>query len=1253
MRDEHFILVEADDDETTAGLQVQLEHARRYLPEEFSTRLAELTEKGELPAAVLLGPGLSDPVAVARESFRIAPLVQIVFLAEGVREADLRRRLALAPRIGTNWSLAKPTSEALRTIEAAARSTRQRLHYRTTLDRVRMSLPAPPAADAVDYRRLVLSDRYLGSLLAHARDAIFTTDPDGTVRTWNRGAARVFGHSERDTIGRPINRLLRNGGETLCELIRDVAAGTPEASLELMIRSEDGKGIVVDVAVAPVREEQGGLLGISVIARDVTDRYRAELEVREQRERLRVTLASIGDGVITTDAHGRVDYLNPVAEALTGWATAEAQGLPLTTVFRIENEETRIEVENPALRALRDGVIVGLANHTVLIAKDGTERPIDDSAAPIRASDGSIHGAVLVFRDISERKAAEVAAAEQLQLMALRADVASVLASSRKTTDALKQCCEALVKHLDAAFARVWTLDAEGEFLELKASAGLYTHLDGPHGRIRVGEFKIGRIAANREPHLTNSVPDDSNISDRVWARQEGMVAFAGYPLLVEGRVLGVMALFARRPLSGTILSDLAPLAESLGQYLDRRRSEERLRYHLDLTQAITDNATTAIFMMDAQSRCTFMNPAAEAMTGYSFDEVGGGVLHDFIHHHRLDGRPYPMRECLIDRALPEGGEVRDHEDFFIRKNGEFFPVVCNARVLYENEVAIGTVIEVRDITEAKRSELAAQHRSEQLRRLAEAASQLNVAHDVESVTGLVTEAARAVIGAHQAVTSMTAERTWAQAITAVSLSETYNRWRTYDAVPNGSGIYSLVCKANTPMRMTQAELEAHPAWRNFGGDQHHPPMRGWLAAPLVGHDGGNIGLIQLSDKDDGGDFTEDDEAVLVQLARTASVAIENARLYGQLRDADRRKDEFLATLAHELRNPLAPIRMGLEVLRLSGDDPETVQEMLDTMEGQVRQMVRLIDDLLDVSRITRGKLTLRKVRVDLKDAAKTALDAVRPMIEQARHDLSVSFPSEPLLVNGDPARLSQILSNLLNNAAKYTPDGGRISLKAERQEGTAVISVQDTGLGIPNGMLEKVFEMFTQIDRTIEHSHGGLGIGLHLVQKLVAMHGGTIRAMSAGEGQGSTFVVQLPLAAASIHSSQNLNETDGNATVRKVLIADDNRDAADMLGRVLRVLGHEVRVTYDGQQAVEAAAEFQPDVVLLDIGMPRLDGYGAAREIRKQPRSDGMLLIALTGWGQEEDRRRSAEAGFDRHLVKPVEPSELQKILASPGPAG
>jgi signal transduction histidine kinase/DNA-binding response OmpR family regulator len=396
--------------------------------------------------------------------------------------------------------------------------------------------------------------------------------------------------------------------------------------------------------------------------------------------------------------------------------------------------------------------------------------------------------------------------------------------------------------------------------------------------------------------------------------------------------------------------------------------------------------------------------------------------------------------------------------------------------------------------------------------------------------------------------------------------------------------------------------------------------------------------------------FEAPDVALIHDLAARASIALDNALLVRDIQDNDRRKNEFLAMLAHELRNPLAPVRNAVEVLRLRTIGQAELNWARDLIGRQVAHLARLVDDLLDVSRITRGKINLHREEIEAGQVVTSAVETSRPLIEAHRHLLTVTMPPEVLRLEADPARLAQVLTNLLNNAAKYTPDGGRIGVSVERDQGEVVFRVRDTGAGIPREMLGKVFDLFTQMDHSLDRAQGGLGVGLTLVRSLVEMHGGTVQAHSEGPGRGSEFVVRLPLlAVGEPRNDADRGKHEAPASPCKVLVVDDNRDAADSLALLLRFDRHDVRIVHDGAAALETARLFVPDVVLLDIGLPGLDGYNVARRLREQPGTRDALLVAVSGYGGEEDRLRSRQAGFDHHLVKPIDLRDLQRVLPMP----
>ena len=640
-------------------------------------------------------------------------------------------------------------------------------------------------------------------------------------------------------------------------------------------------------------------------------RQRSTLDLLEgQRERLRVTLASIGDGVITTDTRGVITYINPEGEQLTGWTSSEAMGLPIGQVFHLTDEQTGERVDDPVERSLREGVTASLTQHSILRARDGKERPIDDSAAPIRGGHGQLLGCVLVFRDIRDRR--------------------------------------------------------------------------------RLEQETLDRLAAAR---FLASMVESSN---------DGIISIS---------------------LEGVILS---------------------------------------------------WNAAARRLFQYTEEETVDKHISIILPDDRAD-----EEEQFLKRLL-RGERVEHFETVRVRRDGKPIHVSLTlSPIVDESGTIVGVSKTARDITDRKEAE----------------------------------------------------ER-----------------------------IYSLLT---------------------------------------------------------------------------------------QLKTADRRKDEFLAMLAHELRGPLAPLHNMLELMKRSADDPQLLRAAHGTMERQLAQLVRLVDDLIEVSRITRDRIELRRERIDLALVIHQATETCDELARAAHHRVRLTLPAEPVIFDADPVRLAQVFGNILNNSCKYTPSGGEIRVTVERTADQATVTIADTGMGIPSDRLASIFGMFEQVDQTLGRSQGGLGIGLALVKRLVEMHGGTVEAFSEGEGLGSMFVVKLPLViAAEGDSFAPAARAPASFTPRTILVVDDNKDSAQSLAMLLRVTGHTVHTVQDGIQAVESAESLRPEVILLDIGLPRLSGHEACRRIRQAPWGRSMLVIAMTGWGQEDDRRKSQQAGFDHHMVKPADFVLLTKLL-------
>lgn len=677
---------------------------------------------------------------------------------------------------------------------------------------------------------------------------------------------------------------------------------------------------------------------------------------------------------------------------------------------------------------------------------------------------------------------------------------------------------------------------------------------------------------------------------------------------------------------------------------IDDGRQSQVLKLDTARLWDIVDAVPVLIAYLDHNYRYRFVNHMYESWFGMRREEILGKRVADLLGESGFEKRREHFDQCLAGQQVSfeawawKGDEKRHTSVRYIPDLGS-------------DGTAQGVFVLVTDTTAEKRAQtereqllLQEREAARRLRELADTSIKIAATQNVESVLQLVAEVARQLVGAHAAIATLVIDYGWDRATTMVSLSDKYAAFRHDSLNLRGARIYDLVCRENQAVRFSVEELAQHPAWRGVQDSQAHTqPLRGWLAAPLVSRDGRNLGLIQLTDKFEF-EFTDADEAIIVQLAQMASGVIESARLYDQLRDNDRRKDEFLAMLAHELRNPLVPIRSGLDLLSRG----QSTTDLVDLMRNQVHHMVRLVDDLLDVSRIMRGKVELRKEQLELNAIVRRAIESMKPLTSEHNHTLIEQLPSEPVWFYADSVRMTQVFVNLLTNAAKYTNPGGRIELTSAVDPEWVQLTVADNGIGISPQLLPRVFDLFAQADQTLARTPGGLGIGLTLVRSLVELHGGTVTAQSPGLGQGSTFTVRLPRAVPASSQTKSPKSTPAIADLR-VLVVDDNVAGVKIMGLLLKQLGAEfVESACSGEQAIEVARKFHPEVVLLDIGLPQMDGYEVARRLRKMPELAPLVLVALTGYGSEEDRRRAVEAGFDAHLVKPPSVEDLLQLLSS-----
>jgi PAS domain S-box-containing protein len=718
-----------------------------------------------------------------------------------------------------------------------------------------------------------------------------------------------------------------------------------------------------------------------------------------------------------------------------------------------------------------------------------------------------------------------------------------------------------------------------------------------------------GRVWTSARAVWIQDVVKDSNFPRAGVAAEAGVHGAIGFPVRVGDNVLGVVEFFTRDVAApdADLLATLSTVGNQLGQFIARKRVERAMVEEQRRTRAILDTALDAVIAMDHHGVITEFNPAAERAFGYRKDEAIGRELADLIIPPSL--RQQHRAGLSKHLATGEGPFLnRRVETRGYHADGHEFPIeVAIIRVSDDGPPTFTGF--VRDLTARKLAEDAVHSSEERFRTLAASNSALTLYEQDRDLRY------RWVFPQHPEFPD-------------------HNIGKTDDELlPPGEGQRLTALKRRV--------LETGVGCREEITVTLPTETRSYdlMIEPRRDSSGAIIGVSGVAL-----DITE--------RKRTEQLLRESE---ARLREADRHKDEFLAMLAHELRNPLAPIRTGLQLMRLAGDTPDAIAQVRPMMERQVGHMVRLIDDLLDVSRISSGKIHLQRTPTPLADLVNGAVEANRPAIDTAGLRIVVRLPETPPVLHVDPTRFVQVLSNLLNNAAKFTDAGGTIQVAGTVVPGAAgadelVLSVSDTGIGIPSAMLPRVFDLFTQGEHTRHGAQSGLGIGLALARRIVEMHDGQIDARSDGAGTGSVFTIRLPLAFRAAEAPGSESPTGESGVKRRVLVVDDNADAAEMLASLVRAIGGEAETAGNGLDGLQRASTFAPDVIFLDIGMPAMDGYETCRRIRREPFGEGALIVALTGWGQERDKRRAEEAGFDAHLTKPADPLDIQRLLLASG---
>jgi PAS domain S-box-containing protein len=943
-------------------------------------------------------------------------------------------------------------------------------------------------------------------------------------------------------------------------------------------------------------------------------RARAESEAVRSRESLETTLRSIGDAVISTDAAGRVRFMNPVAERLTGWSLHEAAGRPLAEVFRIVNEHTRAEVESPAEKVLRAGGIVGLANHTVLVARDGTETPIEDSGAPIRDGRGRTSGVVLVFHDVGERRRAD----------AERALLAAIVESSSEAV---------IGKTLDGTITS-WNAAAER----------MYGH---------TVEEAVGR-------HISLIVPeelrDDLQEILRQLARGERVEREETVRVGKDGARIDVsLAVSPIRDPSGRLVG-ASTIARDISE--QKRAGEERARLSLmvererarlrNLVADVPGVVWEAWGEPDGTSqRIDFVSDHVEKMLGYTVEEWLS-TPNFWLNIVHPEDRVRAAREAHQIFESRTGGTSQFR---WVRKDGRPVHVESQSRIILDERGEPAGMRGVTiDIDERKRSE-------ERLRFLADASRVLGSSLDYETtLEGLARLAVAAL--ADYCLIDLVDEDGCVRRVAAThrdpALQPLAERLREYPPGPQPAGV-PAVLRTGRPETISYVTEETIA---RLARDEEHARvlrelgLKSFITVPLVARDR-TIGALTFSSTRQRREYADDDVAYAQEIAARAALAIENARLYGRAQEVNRAKDEFLATLSHELRTPLTPILGWTHMIRSGRLSPEETSQGVRVIEKNSRSLSRLINDLLDMSSILSGKMRIERATVELQAVVREAVETVRPQADARRVAIEVEPSSSgPASVDGDRTRLVQVFWNLLNNAVKFSPEGGRVRVRVEGKDGAARVEVEDDGDGIAPEFLPHVFERFRQADMATTRAHGGLGLGLALVKSFVEAHGGSVAAESAGEGRGSRFTVRLPALGRGAGRRHVSGDLDAGAAVPcaeeacHVLLVEDAPDTLEMLRVVFEARGYTVVACATPEEALRVAESERFDIIVSDIGLPRIDGYELIRRLRALPHLSGVPALALTGYAAPRDAEAAVAAGFDAHVPKPVDPSGLAERM-------
>ncbi len=1072
----------------------------------------------------------------------------------------------------------------------------------------------------------------LAAIVEFSDDAIISKDPNGIINSWNKGAEKLFGYTASEMIGQPVTLLFpedraNEEGEVLARIKR----GETIEHYETVRRVKSGGLIDIALTVSPIFNIRGEVVGASKIARDITARKRAEEALAASEARFRSAVGILTNILWTNNAEGMMEGDQPGWGQFTGQSQSEYQGHGWSKAVHPDDAQPTIDAWEAAVAGKR----LFEFEHRVR-RSDGKWRFCSLRAVPVLADDGTIREWVGVHHDITERRQANLNAA-------FLATISEELLRASGFDAPIRMLCGKLVEHLGLSRCIFATVDDMADRLEIIQDSH-HESKESLRGVYRIPEFVTQDF---REAMLAGEilVIGDTATDSRVDApghAELGIGSSITVPLIRNEQLCHLLSIHHQEPYKWREdeIELVQEVANRLWTRLERSRAEEALAKAMSeseqqrrLYDTVLSNTPDFIYVFDLNHRFAYINEALLNVYGMTWEEAKGkdwiGLGYEQWHAD--------MHDREIDQVIATKAPIRGEIPFVGTIGRRIYDYIFVPVFDGNGEVAAvaGTT---RDITDRKQAEAAQAAERKVLERVATGANLQEILD-----TLLLETEAQSVDGMICSILLLDKSGQHLRFGAAPSLPGLYNQ--AIDHLPVGPDVGSCGTAAFHGKPVLVTNISTDPNWVNYKDLAAAHSLAACCSMPVVSMEGKLLGTVAMYYRQPHtpGDH---DRHLIERATRLAAIIIERkqaeaslAQHTAELVRADRRKDEFLAMLAHELRNPLASMHNATEILQTPGVAADQRKQAQDTIARQINNMRRMIDDLLDVSRITQGKITLRQQPVELQPILTAAAQIARQDCVANGQTLTISVPAESIFVHADSTRLDQVFGNLLGNACKYSGTGSHIDMSVQVEgENEVVIRVCDNGVGIEPELLPMIFEMFVQSSRSLDRSYGGLGIGLTIVSQLVEMHEGKIEARSAGLGLGTEFIVTLPTISPPDSSLEKVTPPAGPTQSRRILIVDDNKDAAETMAMLQQLHGHDTRTAYSGPEALATAQEFLPHVVLLDIGLPGMDGFEVARRLRMIPSLQDAFLIALSGYSTEADRKQSSAAGFNEHLAKPAD---------------